>query len=266
MIRAAAEKNISILGISSHSAYPFASTCHIPPRETAAYTDEIRSLAQKYRKTLTVLCGFEADFIPGISAPSMQTYAPFRPDYIIGSVHYIVTKDGNFAVDDSAENVRNGIDTFFGGDARKAVCEYFCLQREMLRHGDFHIWGHPDLFRKRNGALRLFNENDSWYRAELKATADEAAKAGVIAEINTGAIARGAMDDVYPSQDFLTMLSERAVPVTLSSDAHSTDGLDCAFDRALRAAESAGYTETAYIDAACSVRFQKIKRTWGNAD
>lgn len=261
MILAAAEKQFSILGISSHSAYPFASTWHIPPRETASYTEEIRALAQKYREKITVLCGFEADFIPGISAPSMQNYAPFKPDYIIGSVHYIVTKNGSFTVDDSAENVQNGVNAFFGGDARKAVCEYFRLQREMLHHGDFHIWGHPDLFRKRNGALRLFNENDSWYRAELQATAEAAAKAGVIAEINTGAISRGAMNDVYPSRDFLQMLAERKVPVTLSSDAHSTEGLDCAFERAIQAAKNAGYTETAYIDANGTVRFQKIEST-----
>ena len=258
MIQSAIEKRFSILGFSSHSIYPFASDWHIAPRETEAYTEEIRSLAEKYRSKITVLCGFEADYIPGLSIPSKKQYEKFRPDYLIGSVHYLVTEKGNFTVDESAEGVKNGVDVFFKGNARKAVCEYFYAQREMLLHGDFEIWGHPDLFRKRNSILKLFNESESWYRSELKATARAAKKAGVIAEINTGAISRGAMDDVYPSQEFLRLLAEQNVPVTVSSDAHNAESLDCAFERAYSSAKKAGYTETAYLDETCTIRFQKL--------
>ena len=57
------------------------------------------------------------------------------------------------------------------------------------------------------------------------------AKSGKIAEVNTGAIARGWMDDAYPSEEFRGMLREKGVKFILSSDAHAADGIDCAFDR-----------------------------------
>ena len=82
---------------------------------------------------------------------------------------------------------------------------------------------------------------------------------GVIAEINTGAIARGTMDDVYPSAEFLSLLKERGVPVTISSDSHAPESLDTAFDRAIEAARKAGYTELAYLESKDSIKFQKIQ-------
>lgn len=255
---AAAEKGFDILGISGHAMYPFAGGWHIALSDYPAYAAAVRAAAEKYRDALPVLLGFEADYIPGITVPTMAAYAQFRPDYLIGSVHYIVTENGHFCADDTAENLRSGIARCFGGDARAAVCEYFSLQREMLKKGDFAIWGHADVIRKKNGVLRLFDEKESWYRAELRATADAAAKAGVIAEINTGAISRGAMDDVYPSAEFLAMMRARGIPVTISSDAHRGCDLDCAFDRATAAAKNAGYSETAYLNADAKICFQKI--------
>ena len=126
---------------------------------------------------------------------------------------------------------------------------YFSLQREMLQKGDFLIWGHPDVIRKRNGILHFFDENESWYRSELIATANSAKHAGVIAEINTGGIARGAIDDVYPSADFLSLLHTSGIPVMINSDAHKAADIDCAFDRAEAAAKKAGYTEVSFLDA-----------------
>ena len=74
--------------------------------------------------------------------------------------------------------------------------------------------------------------------------AEAAARAGVIAEINTGGIARGALDDVYPSAMFLKLLYQAGVPVMINSDAHHAQDLDCAFDRARQCAADAGYRET----------------------
>ena len=116
----------------------------------------------------------------------------------------------------------------------------------MLKKGDFDILAHPDLLRKRNGQLKFFSEEESWYKEEIKATVKEIARAGVITEINTGAIARGAMDDTYPSQYFLELLHNLGVPVCINSDAHTTAMLDDAFNRAASMAKKTGYTELVY--------------------
>lgn len=243
----AIEKGFDILGFSSHSMYPFSELCHISPHEHKNYVAEIRNVAEKYKDKIEILCGFEVEYIPRIAFPRFEKYSEFSPDYLIGSVHYVFTDEGYFAVDDSAEKVRAGIDKYFSGNAKSAVCEYFSLERQMLRTGDFTFIGHCDLFRKRNGVLKLFDENESWYREEIALTAKEIARAGVIAEINTGAIARGAMDDIYPSAEMLSLLYENGVPIIINSDAHSAKGLDCAFSRAETAAKKAGYKETAIL-------------------
>ncbi|MCR5494616.1 MAG: histidinol-phosphatase [Treponema sp.] len=259
IIAEAINKGFDILGFSSHSMYPFASSWHIAPREFENYTKAVRAGAKKYQDKIKVLCGFEADYVPGLTCPDFDLYYRTQPDFLIGSVHYIFTEKGRLAVDYNAESLQKKIQELFNGNAKEMTIRYFELQREMLSKGNFTIIGHADLVRKNNGKLNMFSENDSWYREEIKLTADAIKKAGVIAEINTGAISRGTMNDVYPSHEFLSLLQERGVPVTLSSDSHQPANLDAAFDRALEAAVKAGYRELAYIESKDSIKFQRIE-------
>lgn len=247
MALSAIEKHFDVLGLSSHSTYPCVSGDYVSMSDFDGYVNEVRRVAELFKDKIEILCGFEADYISDVCEPDRNVYKKFSPDYLIGSVHYIATEKGYMAVDDTAEKVQSDIAEFFGGDARKAVCVYFDTEREMIRHGGFDILGHCDLVRKRNGVLKLFDENDSWYRSEIRALADEIAHAGIIAEINTGAIYRRAMNDVYPSAELLSLLRERSVPVMINSDAHDCASLDYALDRAETAAIRSGYTETAVI-------------------
>ena len=76
-----------------------------------------------------------------------------------------------------------------------------------------------------------FDENAPWYREEIERTADALARSGKCVEVNTGAIARGWLDEPYPSRRFRDALRARGVRFVLSSDAHSADSIDAAFDR-----------------------------------
>ncbi len=251
MVQEAIKRGFSILGFSSHSLYPFASSWHIPLQNFDAYCGEIRRLAQVYAEKLTVLCGFEADYVRNLSVPDKEAYRRFAPDYLIGSVHYITGDGGSFEADGSEESVRRGIELFFAGNAQRAVQTYFTLEREMLQSSKFDIIGHPDLIRKQNCKVRekLFDEGADWYREELFATAKAIASAGVCVEINTGGMARGYLDGPYPSPDFLHILHEMGVPVTINSDAHRCEHLDYAFDEAIEYIKAAGYTELAFYTA-----------------
>ena len=257
MVQTAIAKGFDVLGFSSHCMFPFSSSWHIPVKNVEAYCAEVRRLKEAFKDKIDIRLGFEADYIRGITCPSKnEDYNDFSPDFLIGSVHYIVKESGNFTVDDSADCVRAGVARHYtkGGDwntldSRSFVHDYFQAEREMLEKGNFDIWGHPDLIRIRNATLHLFDENESWYKEELKLTADVAARTGVIAEINTGAIARGTMDDTYPSEYFLELLHERGVPVCINSDAHDAKNLDAAFDRALARAKKIGYRELTYPGA-----------------
>ena len=232
MIQAAIEKGFDILGFSSHSAYPDDSVCTIPSANLPAHFNEVRSLAEKYAGRLKVLCGLEADYIPGDTDPDRSRYAAFSPDYIIGSVHYVVASDGGIvSVDDTPELLMQGIKDHFGGDVSAYLRAYFRQERDMVRMFDFDIVGHPDLVRKFNAKHPYFDENANWYVEALEETADAIAASGKLVEVNTGAISRGWLDDAYPSQGFRTLLRNRGVRFVLSSDSHVADTLDCAFDR-----------------------------------
>lgn len=264
MVLSAISKGIEVLGFSSHCIHPlnpdFYRTpdddWHIPSEKVNDYAVEINSLKQKYSDKIKILLGFEADYFNhpqiGKAVPSKNAYSIFKPDFLLGSVHFVCTEKGFYTVDNTTEIIRDDLIRLYTDsktgkiDNKAAVCDYFAAQREMLKNGDFDIWGHPDLIRKRNGALKFFDENDSWYKDELIATAKIAAGAGVIAEINTGAIYRKAMDDCYPSLQFLQILHDYKIPVCINSDAHNPDAIDFAFDRAIIQAKKTGYTELIY--------------------
>ena len=232
MIRAAIGKKFDVLGFSSHSAYPDDEACTVPAAKLSCYFADIRALAEKYEGRIRLLCGVEADYIPGATDPDRARYAPFSPDYIIGSIHYVIAPNGmRVPVDHTPKLLSDGVAAHFNGDVKAYIRAYFAQEREMVSHFSFDIVGHPDLVRKFNAKHPYFDESASWYQDELSLTADAIAKSGKLVEVNTGAISRGWMLDAYPSALFRTMLRERGVRFILSSDSHSADTLDCAFDR-----------------------------------
>ena len=272
MIIAAIQKGFTTLGFSEHSIHPInpsfyapEKSWHILPENIANYAKEMPKLKEKYATQIQILIGFEADFFEdntasksiGNTIPLKTNYTSFpeipdfKPDYLIGSVHFVCNERGFYTVDYDPENVHEGLIKLYGNkngqvDYKTAVCEYFEAQRKMLARGDFEILGHPDLIKKTNPVLHFFDETESWYKEQLKLTAKSAARAGVIAEINTGAIARGILDDVYPSAQFLQYFKDEGVPVCISSDAHFADKIDCAWDKATQAAKKIGYKELTY--------------------
>lgn len=233
MVRGAIEKGFTELGFSSHAmlpADPYDWT--LTAKTLVPYGDEIRALAARYADRIRIRCGVEADYVQGACTPDRGAYAALRPDYVIGSVHFAVAPDGAWvAVDNTPEELQKGIADHFGGSAEALVRAYFDQQRTMAARHDFDVIGHPDLVRKFNGRLGCFDESAAWYREELARTAEAFAASGKLVEVNTGAISRGWMTDAYPSAAFRDELRVRGVRFVLSSDAHSVEGLDCAFDR-----------------------------------
>lgn len=232
MILAAIAKGFSVLGFSSHAMLPEEDTDWVlTPEKAIRYVQEIRALAVRYADQIRILCGAEADYVPGGANPDRKTYAHLSLDYLIGSVHFVTAPNGTrVAVDHKPELLEAGIRDHFENSSQAFLHAYFEQQREMVRNFDFDIVGHPDLCRKFNVVLRYFDEQSEWYREELRKTADAIAESGKIVEVNTGAIARGWMDDAYPSSEFRALLRERGVPLILSSDAHAADQIDCEFE------------------------------------
>jgi len=230
---AAAAMGFGSLGFSSHAAPGWNDGVAIDSAERLeAYAGDVRSVAAAHEGDVAVFLGVEADFVPGRAIPDRKEYAAIAPDYVIGSIHYVAAPDGAFvAVDHRPDILADGIRDHFGGSAEAFVKAYFAQEREMVSRFDFDVVGHPDLVRKFNAKHPYFDETAAWYRDEIEATAEAVAASGKIVEVNTGAIARGWLDDAYPSAEFRRALRTRGVKFVLSSDAHCAQTLDCAFDR-----------------------------------
>lgn len=233
IVAKAIELGFCELGFSSHAMLPEDELDWVlRPGNILDYAREIRALASKYASRLRILCGVEADYVQGGANPDRKTYSVIQPDYIIGSVHFAVSADGRrVPVDHTPELLARGIDECFGGSAEDLVRAYFRQQRQMVQSFDFDVVGHPDLIRKFNTLHPFFDESAQWYIDELEQSAEVFAKSGKIVEVNTGAIARGWLDDAYPSGLFRTMLRERGVRFIFGSDAHLAETLDGSFDR-----------------------------------
>lgn len=263
MLLAAIEKGFSVFGFSGHSTYPLStdfysssdSIWHIPQDQFENYVNTVRELAKKYSDKIKVLLGFEADFLNspkfGITRPDFTAYSALNPDYLIGSVHFVATDKGFYSVDHKTNVVLQKLQELYATkdgtfDSHAVVHDYFEAERQMLKTCNFNILGHPDLIRLRNQDLHYFDENESWYKDELKETVKAIVSADVSVEINTGAIGRNLMTDSYPSDYFLSLLHDAGVPICINSDSHAITTLDAAYDHAIAKAKKAGYGELIY--------------------
>ncbi|MGI5058325.1 histidinol-phosphatase [Treponema pectinovorum] len=249
-VLSAIDKGIKILGFSSHSTWPVWIECNMKLEDFESYCQNINFLKSKYEQKIDIRLGFEADYIETVCRPDFLAYKKFSPDFLIGSVHFLYNGEKDFskilAVDNTPQILMDFLKTTYNNDEKKLIHHYFEQERKMLSTCNFSIIGHADLIRKFNDKIHFFDETADWYKQELKETAKAISSAGVICEVNTGAISRNWLKTPYPSQYFLTLLHERNVPIMINSDAHQAQHLDFAFEEALALVKKVGYKELAY--------------------
>lgn len=236
-------KGIAVLGFSAH-VYDTVYDYGIKPCDLPAYRTEIMRVKELYRGKMQVLCGIEHDPIAPADTP-LDCW-----DYIIGSCHGAVSKNGNYySVDHDAESVAASLKEGFSSDGRAFVEAYF--ERLVRYHTEFKadIIGHFDLVKKTNKRMPFFDENSEWYRRLTVDAIDAVAQKGRAFEINTGAVSRGWRDDVYPSEIILRRINEKGGRVIITTDSHAPSTVDFFYKEAVAVAAAAGFTEIAELTA-----------------
>jgi histidinol-phosphatase (PHP family) len=66
---------------------------------------------------------------------------------------------------------------------------------------------------------------------------------GIILEVNSGAISRGVLDEVYPSPWILAEALKRDIPVMVNSDAHRPEDIDSHYEESCALLREIGYRE-----------------------
>jgi histidinol-phosphatase (PHP family) len=249
MCRTAWEKGLTALGFSAHGPVyrktGLKSDWHLPEEKLEEYITEVRAAGKRWEGRIPVYLGMECDYIRGLTGPADRDIQELGLDFIIASVHYIVSPEGGepFAVDGPAEELEQGVGKYFAGDGEAMMGYYWDAVQEMIAAGGFDILGHADLVKKNNAGGRWFNPEGENYLRRAEESARAAGRAGLAAEINTGGLNRNKVPDTYPSLPLLRLFRENQVPMVITADAHRAQDLDGHYQMARDALLAAGYTE-----------------------
>lgn len=222
-VQEAIKKNFTDLGFSSHALTDFDVAFALRPENIPDYLGEVNRLKALYEGRMNLYAGIEQDLF--------ANPIPLREqlDYVIGSIHFVRINGEIFCIDHTQQEMRDAI-AFAKGGAREVVERYYQNLIEAAAELKPDILGHFDIIKLHNTDSRFFDEAGGWYRDIAYHAVDEIGRLGAVAEINTGGMSRGYIDEPYPSDLILSRMAEKGVPVTLSSDAHCKEHLDFAFD------------------------------------
>lgn len=253
MVEAAISKGFISLGFSGHSPMKRNNEWTMTVEGTEKYIDEINSLKVEYDGRIDILCGIELD----------NDYDGINPvvfDYVIGSVHQLRRGDKVYDVDYTAEHLKEAVDEFFDGSFNAMSREYFRTLADFVISAKVDVVGHIDLITKFNLDIPLFDEHDDEYRSYALDAVDRifAAKPDILFEVNTGAMFRVGKSEPYPADFILRHICEKGGRITLTSDSHSVDSIDFAFDRAIEYIGRCGFEEIYYLTKD-GVKTYKIK-------
>ncbi|WP_123537959.1 PHP domain-containing protein [Halosimplex salinum] len=168
--------------------------------------EAIAALREEY--DLRIFDAVEVDYHPA-DEPAIRAFlddADF--DYTVGSVHEVRTynvHEGYFAELSAAER-------------REAVDEYFERLVALVESDLFDVAAHLDIV-ERNPALRGHATRDHY-----EAVAAALAEAETVPEVNAGRIDRE-YAEFHPAPEFLDVLADHGVAVTVGSDSHDPEAL-----------------------------------------
>lgn len=222
----AIENGTRYFGFSEHAYMDFDPGYRMKKEEMAGYEAESARLKEKYADKITVLTGYEVDYLPGHMDPDVLKA---DVDYLIGSVHFL---DG-WGFDNPA---------FIGGYEERDIDtiwkEYFGAVADMAESGLFDIVGHLDLIK----VFKFMPKSDMTpiYRSTL-----EAIKAsGMSIELNPAGL-RKKIGEPYPSPKLLEMAYKMEIPITFGSDAHKPADVGFGSSEIVKIASETGYRKCA---------------------
>lgn len=242
-IKEAIEQNFSSLGFSDHAPLSYENNFSMRYDEMANYCKRILYLQKKYKKQIDIFLSLEIDFIPGISRSFSEFKKHCLLDYTIGSVHLVRNKNKKnlwFIDGPKAEIYAQGLKDVFNGDIRKGVKTYYDQINKMIITQKPDIIGHIDKIRM-NNKNRYFSENEEWYKKLVSKTLNIVVNSDSIIEVNTRGIYKKQSDTLFPNIEVLKQIYMLDIPITLSSDAHSTSELSAYFDEAINILKDIGF-------------------------
>ncbi len=231
-VLAAVAAGLPEIGIADHISPTPGPDEHwwVQPGRMAAYCEDVLAAAARHPE-ITVLLGLEAEYEPGHEAELDRLLDAWPFQFVVLGVHVV---DG-FVFDDPSLRADPRWD-----DVGALLAAYYRVLRAAAEYGRFDILAHFDyigLWGHRPGPA---------VQPEIGAALDGLAASGAAIELNSDRVSDPA-GVMYPSVEILRAARERAIPLTIDSDAHEAAHVGRLWDEAIAHARAAGYRETLRI-------------------
>ena len=245
MIKEAIRLGVKSYGVSSHSPVPFANYWSMQQEDLSKYIHEVSELKQKYRDDIEIYCGLETDFIKGLAGAS-SFKGVNGLDYLFCSVHYLYKNPSEhlFEIDGPFVKFQEGYVRVFNSDPIAITKKFYELTREMIETDPPHVVGHIDKIKMNLEKVVPKLEQLPWYKEELVKLADCLGKHQPIVEVNTRGMYKGYTNEPYPSWEFIRMMKERDVRISLNSDSHQPEEILRMYPKTIKKLKELGYNES----------------------
>jgi histidinol-phosphatase (PHP family) len=216
MARAANEAGLSGIGFADHCNVSNSEHLREARRDLGynldlTYERRRKAIdALRERLDIAIYDAVEMDYEPRDEDGTATFLNEAEFDYSIGSVHTL-------------EGVNIHVESYFAeksDDKRHALVDRYFEKLVSLADSElFDIAAHPDLI-ERNSALRGIADEDHYRRATAAF-----ARSQTVPEINAGRVLSD-YGEFHPAPDFLDILAEADVPITVGTDSHFPDEID----------------------------------------
>ena len=227
-INAALKKKTEIFGFSDHAPMDFDQKYRMSFSDMKKYEENVLNAKQKYADVITVLLGYEVDYLEGHMDKRVLNA---DVDYLIGSVHFI---------DKWGFDNPEFIGRYENEDINEIWQKYFDSVEAMANSKLFDIVGHLDL-------IKIFKFMPTKKITEIAKNALLAIKnADMVLEINAAGY-RKPIAEAYPSKELLEEAYKLDIPITFGSDAHKPEQVGMFDKEVTQLAKDIGYTQCAYF-------------------
>jgi len=250
MVLAGINAGLISVGLSSHMPLPFKNDWTMEETDLEKYFSAISFLKEKYASSIELYCGLEIDyFIDRNDISLLAKKNILKLDYTIMSIHSIGStfSDNVSYIDESQTGFIHGIRNFYDNSPKKFIQNYYEGIANMALTFKPDILGHMDLIKKYNQEKFIFDDQEKWYRESVLQCLEAVKESGVMVEINTGANMRVPGVGRYPSDWIVPELFKRNIPVTVSGDSHSVEGISYNFNETEAFLMECGYKEYGMI-------------------
>lgn len=246
-VKFAISKGFRAYGFSSHSPLPFETFWNMSADDMPEYLAEISRLKDKYRNELEIYTALEIDYLSEQYNASIPYFCELPLDYRISSIHFLpiapeLTEKNMVCIDGAFEDFATAVKLYFEDDIRNLTTRYFDSSMKMVEAGGFNIVGHLDKIHMNGCKCNGFDASASWYRQPFTDYLKLISEKGLMVEVNTKAFR--SKNQLFPRQEYLSLVREMNIPVMVNSDSHYPDLVNDGRSEAFELLKEAGFKTT----------------------